>query len=116
VNSSSAARCRHRQFRLWMVGVAVSLGDIFVPLGEVVQPLWAGGAPMCQVKALPILASAGNVDAFGADSPIEGVVEAFGSLGGVFLRFTLEASFAVVGGRSKGWCAYTTGNRVFFGS
>jgi hypothetical protein len=80
VNSSSAARCR--QFRLWMVGVAVSLATFLCHWGRWCSPCGRGGAPMCQVKALPILASAGNVDAFGADSPIEGVVEAFGSLGG----------------------------------
>jgi hypothetical protein len=51
------------------------------------------------------LFDAGSVDTFDADSLVEGVVEDFGVPRGVFQRFALEASFAVIGIRSKGWWA-----------
>jgi hypothetical protein len=38
-----------------------------------------GEAQMYQANALSGLTGAGNVDTFGADSPVEGVVEALGS-------------------------------------
>jgi hypothetical protein len=61
--SSSVARCRHRRFQPWMVGVAVSLGGVFASLGGWCSSCGWGGAPMCQAKVLPGLAGAGNVDA-----------------------------------------------------
>jgi hypothetical protein len=64
--------------------------------------MWASWGPMCQAKALPGLTGVGNVDTFGADSLVEGVVEDFGVPRGVFQRFALEASIVVIGSRSEG--------------
>jgi hypothetical protein len=46
--SSSAARCQHRHYWLWMVGVIVSLGGKLRCWGGGVQPLRVGGmGPQC---------------------------------------------------------------------